>query len=81
MDTAALAAGLDELMRCAAKQPTAIMCAEALWWQCHRRLLGDALAASGAKVVHILASGTTTPHEITPFARVSGTRVSYPGLL
>jgi uncharacterized protein (DUF488 family) len=55
--------------------------AEALWWQCHRRLLADALTVHGVAVLHILASSKTQPHEITPFARVLGARVSYPGLV
>ena len=60
--------------------PTAVMCAEALWWQCHRRLLADALTVHGVAVLHILPSGKAQPHEITPFARVLGARVSYRGL-
>jgi uncharacterized protein (DUF488 family) len=80
METDEFAAGLDDLMNYAVP-PTAVMCAEALWWQCHRRLLADALTARGVAVVHILASGKTQPHEITPFARISEGRVSYPGLL
>ena len=81
MDTAQFQEGLEALLSCAAGSPTAVMCAEALWWQCHRRLLADALVMRGVEVVHILGSGAPQRHEMTPFARISGDRVSYPGLL
>jgi uncharacterized protein (DUF488 family) len=81
MDTEGFAAGIVELSGFARTAATAVMCAEALWWQCHRRLLADALTAQGVTVDHILAAGSTQPHEITPFASISEGRVSYPGLL
>jgi uncharacterized protein (DUF488 family) len=81
METIGFGAALEALTSWAAESVTAVMCAEALWWQCHRRLLADALAARGVHVVHILSAGKAQPHEITPFARVSGSRVSYPGLV
>jgi uncharacterized protein (DUF488 family) len=81
METAEFRAGFDSLLSCAAGSPTAVMCAEALWWQCHRRLVADALVAGGVEVVHILASGAPRRHEITPFAAISGGRVSYRGLV
>jgi uncharacterized protein (DUF488 family) len=81
MDTAAFADALGNLMSYASLAVTAVMCAEALWWQCHRRLLADALTARGVAVLHILAAGQPKPHEITPFARLLDGRVSYPGLL
>lgn len=68
-------------MSCAAGSQTAVMCAEALWWRCHRRLLADALVARGVEVVHILASGAPQRHERTPFATISEGRVSYRGLV
>jgi uncharacterized protein (DUF488 family) len=82
-------ASLGELLSWAATAPTVIMCAEALWWQCHRRLIADVLVARGIDVRHIIPKGgvpkggasSTTPHEMTPFARVENGRVSYPGLL
>lgn len=74
-------AGLEELLNWSRAGRTAVMCAEALWWQCHRRLLADALAARNVSVVHILSNGGCEPHEITPFAKVSGSEVTYPGLL
>jgi uncharacterized protein (DUF488 family) len=74
------AAALDELLAWAAAAPTTIMCAEAVWWRCHRRIIADWAMARGAEVVHILASGKTEPATLTPFARVVDGRVVYPGL-
>jgi uncharacterized protein (DUF488 family) len=81
MASDAFAAALDELMRMADAQRTAIMCAEALWWRCHRRLIADALTVSGVEVRHIGSDGRTQVHELTPFARVDGSRLWYPGVL
>ena len=71
-------AGLDRLIAVSRESRTAIMCAEALPWKCHRRLLSDALVARGMRVIHILASGKTQDHRLTTFARVHGTQVAYP---
>lgn len=57
--------------------PTAVMCAESLWWRCHRRLLADALTVRGCRVVHLLAPGQAEPHRLHPAARVEGTRIVY----
>jgi uncharacterized protein (DUF488 family) len=62
-------------------QPAAIMCAEGNWWQCHRRLISDALVARGHTVMHIARDGALTEHELTPFAQVqpgSPPRLTYP---
>jgi len=59
--------------------PVAIMCAEAVPWRCHRSLVADALLAHGDEVLNIMNAGKGTPHRLTPWARVKGTRVSYPG--
>ena len=61
--------------------PTAVMCAEAKWWQCHRQLIADALLAKGVDVRHILSVGASAPHELTPFARVTDSAVFYPALV
>jgi uncharacterized protein (DUF488 family) len=53
METAEFAAALDELLLLARRLPTAVMCAELLWWRCHRRLVADALVHRGLTVVHI----------------------------
>jgi uncharacterized protein (DUF488 family) len=68
---------LDDLLRRAAEQPTGIMCAETLWWRCHRRLIADAAVARGATVLHILAPGNLREHELSPPARIAGPRVTY----
>ncbi len=60
-----------------AAAPTAIMCAESLWWRCHRRMLADALTARGREVVHVMSGGTLEPHRVHPSARVVGNRVVY----
>ena len=57
------------------------MCAEAVWWRCHRQLIADALVARGIEVGHILSRGTPEGHALTEFARVAGEDVRYPGLV
>jgi len=81
METPEFDAAVDDLMGWGSNAPTAVMCAEAMWWQCHRRLLADALAARGVEVRHIMSAASAPPHEITEFARIEGERVSYPGLI
>jgi uncharacterized protein (DUF488 family) len=71
-------AALKELMTAAEKQPTAIMCSEALPQKCHRRLISDALLARGWHVRHLLTPKRIEDHQMTPFARVEGTSVTYP---
>lgn len=61
---------LDELCRLASAQRTAIMCSEALWWRCHRRLIADRLVAAGWEVCHIGADGRTSAHPLSEFASV-----------
>ncbi len=80
MQTAAFDEGLDRLLALASGGPTAIMCAEAVPWRCHRSLVADALLARGIPVAHIMAAGRANPHKLTSFARVDGARVTYPGL-
>lgn len=71
-------AGLQRLVEAAAAKPTAVMCAEALWWRCHRRLLADVLTLRGWDVWHV-GSGDPIRHEVTPFAEVGeGGAVTYP---
>jgi len=81
METPAFERAVDELVAWAEAAPTAVMCAEAVWWQCHRRLLADALLARAIEVRHIMAPASAAPHELTEFARIQGARVRYPGLL
>jgi len=56
----------------------AIMCAEAVPWRCHRSLIADALTARGVEVFHILGATRVEGHRLTSFARLEGTRVTYP---
>jgi uncharacterized protein (DUF488 family) len=69
---------IDKLLAIAAQRPTAMMCAEGLWWQCHRRLVSDHLVANGVSVEHIFPNAQTKPHVMTPEARSSAGRVIYP---
>jgi uncharacterized protein (DUF488 family) len=70
MATDEFAAAVAALIAVADDRPTAVMCAEAVPWRCHRNLLADALVARGHDVVHILAEGSTRPHTLNPLARV-----------
>ncbi len=71
--------GLSELQELAAGARVALMCAEAVPWRCHRSLIADALTARGAHVEHIMGLGRSSPHRLTSFAQVRGSRVLYPG--
>ena len=79
MDSPEFLAALDYLMRLAREARTAIMCAEAVPWKCHRSLLSDSLVVRRVRVEHILTSGQTEEHRLTKFAKVEGSRVTYPG--
>ena len=81
MATDAFRAGLEALLTFAAAGPSAIMCAEAQWWRCHRQLIADALIARGMEVRHIVSAANAAVHALTPFASVEGDQVSYPGLI
>lgn len=72
-------AALEELTLLAQEQNTAIMCAEALPWQCHRRLIADALIARGWTVLDILGRGQIKERPLTEFARIEEGQVTYPG--
>ncbi len=69
---------LATLQRLARGHRIAIMCAEAVPWRCHRSLIADALTARGVSVEHILSPDRRQVHEITPWARVEGTSITYP---
>jgi uncharacterized protein (DUF488 family) len=77
MDTPEFADELARILALAAERPTAVMCAEAVPWRCHRQLLADALVARGLEVRHVVGAGVPGAHRLTPFARVVGTRVVY----
>lgn len=80
MQTEEFEAGLARLLEIARHARTAMMCAEAVPWRCHRSLLADALVARGVAVEHILSPTARQLHRLTPWARVDGVRVSYPAL-
>ena len=79
MQTPAFEAGLERLIDTASAAPTAVMCAEAVPWRCHRSLIGDAMIARGWHVVDLMGEKTAKPHNLTEFARVEGNKVTYPG--
>jgi uncharacterized protein (DUF488 family) len=70
--------GVATLLAIAGNRRTAIMCAEGLYWQCHRRLVSDYLLANGVSVQHIFPNGELKPHTLTPGATVESGRVTYP---
>ena len=70
--------GLQQLLELGATGRVAIMCAEAVWWRCHRRIIADFLLARGLAVFHILGPQNVTPATLTPGAVVSGETVTYP---
>lgn len=77
MSTKAFQIGMDRLRQLAAQRPTAFMCAEALWWQCHRRLVADYLTAGGHDVTHIMGPGKRETHRLTPPAHLVDGELSY----
>lgn len=81
MDTPAFAEAIESLMGIAGTFRTVIMCAEALWWKCHRSLISDHLKASGVEVIHILGADKTEIHPYTSAARIVEGKLSYRGLL
>lgn len=81
MQTAEFTAALEALIAFAKDRRAAVMCAEAKWWQCHRQLIADALVARGIDLRHIMSAHDAAPHQLTPFARVTGSAVRYPGVV
>jgi uncharacterized protein (DUF488 family) len=79
MQTPEFGENLNRLMQLASEAPTAIVCAEAVPWRCHRSLIADALVARGVPVMEILSAIKSQPHAMTPFAKVDGQQVTYPG--
>jgi len=78
MQTAEFEDGLRSLIAMGRSRRTAIMCAEAVPWRCHRSLVADALVVRGIPVIEILSESSHQPHKLTPFARVQGTTITYP---
>jgi len=78
MQTDEFEAALTRAIELAAARPTALMCAEAVPWRCHRSLVADALIVRGIRVLEIVGAAEPKEHQLTPFARVRGTHVTYP---
>lgn len=72
-------AGLRELLALAARETCCIMCSEAVWWRCHRRIVADYVLTHGVPVVHVLSETKREPAVLTPFAVIAAEgRISYP---
>lgn len=78
MQTAEFEENLKALIETSKKKATVIMCAEAVPWRCHRSLIGDALLVHGVRVRHIMSAGSSKDHALTPWAKVEGSRITYP---
>jgi len=81
METNAFREGITRLLNVARARATVVMCAEAVWWRCHRSLISDYLKASGVEVTHIMAAGKSQPHPFTSAARIVNGELSYRGVL
>lgn len=71
-------AGLETLIAAGRAQRTAMMCAEAVWWRCHRRIVADYLIARGETVFHLMGDDRIEPARLTPAARAHGDGLAYP---
>ena len=78
MQTPAFEGGLSRAIEWAKERPTALMCAEAVPWRCHRSLVADALTVRGIRVLEIVSDRPPAEHKLTAFARVHGTSITYP---
>jgi uncharacterized protein (DUF488 family) len=81
METREFLAGIGRLLDLARTRRTVIMCAEAVWWRCHRSLISDYLKANGVQVMHIMAAGKSEEHPFTSAARIVDGGLSYRGIL
>ena len=78
MQTPSFSEGLEQLIDMSRIRRTAIMCAEAVPWRCHRSLVADALVVRGIVVIDILTQTSWQPHALTSFAHAEGTNITYP---
>jgi uncharacterized protein (DUF488 family) len=81
METDDFRKGVEDLLELAASARVAVMCAEALWWRCHRSLISDYLKAAGHAVVHIVDQTKTEDHPFTSAARIVDGELTYRGLI
>jgi uncharacterized protein (DUF488 family) len=77
METTGFRAALDDLEETSLQIPTAMMCAESVWWRCHRRMIADALFVQGWEVVHLIPGGRSQTHRLHPAARVEDHHLVY----
>jgi uncharacterized protein (DUF488 family) len=78
MQTEGFGKALERLVELSADRTTAVMCAEAVPWRCHRSLIADALIVRGHEVRDIMSATNAKPHTLNPMARVKGLQVTYP---
>jgi uncharacterized protein (DUF488 family) len=78
MQTEQFNTALTRIVQLSTEKKIALMCAEAYFGKCHRMLLSDALIVRGVQVIHILDLTQTKPHQVTSFAKVNGTKITYP---
>ncbi len=78
MQTREFEENIEKLIEAAEKRAIVIMCAEAVPWRCHRSLIGDALLVRGVQVRHVISAGSSRDHVLTPWAKVKGTKITYP---
>ncbi|MBD7952743.1 DUF488 domain-containing protein [Stenotrophomonas sp. Sa5BUN4] len=78
MTSAEFASGLEKVLALAGTHRTALMCAEAPWWRCHRRLISDLLTHRGNQVLHIVSGAEPEPHPLNPMAQAMGQDLIYP---
>lgn len=72
------AAALEELLKLSSMRRCAIMCAEAVWWRCHRRIIADYLLARGRTVFHLMGEDRIEPAKLTPVAKLVDGKITYP---
>jgi uncharacterized protein (DUF488 family) len=78
MQTPEFAEGLQRLVNLAKDKRSAVMCAEAVPWRCHRSMIADALTIRGMRVQHILGGKRSSTHSLASFAQVRGHAITYP---
>ena len=81
METDEFRKGVEELLEVAAEKRVTVMCAEAVWWRCHRSLISDYLKAAGERVIHIIDQNKSEEHPFTSAARIVDGELNYRGLL
>lgn len=81
METEDFVRGIARLLEIGGGRRTAIMCAEAVWWRCHRSLIADHLKSREIEVTHIMSEGKSEPHRFTAAAQIVNGELSYRGML